>query len=336
MALSFPKAKENDRERQNVASTVSAPVSRVSDAVFPINDGKAVSLKQAQLESELYVKSSYVKQEQSHAFSQMTAKDYLDKFAPKKDITPKKEEYVRSPEKPEAERAAVIREPRKEVEIPAAEPCVNKPEERVEVSAQAEEPKFQKLSYKIIGELFNSYVLVETGDKALLIDKHAAHERILFEQLKAGMKNQVISSQMLMLPIEIMMTSDEISTLCEYKSDIESVGFEFSTGKYTLNVTSIPEGIKTEAVSDMLTVMADRLKNSTGSAKLTKDIVFEKALYQAACKAAIKAGREYADEHIKWIVDKLMEIPDITVCPHGRPVAVELTKKYLDNQFERI
>ena len=85
----------------------------------------------------------------------------------------------------------------------------------------------------------------------------------------------------------------------------------------------------------MLTVMAERIKNNTGSAKLTRDIIFEKALYQASCKAAVKAGREYPAEYVQWIIDKLMELPDITVCPHGRPVAMELTKKNLDYQFER-
>ena len=142
-------------------------------------------------------------------------------------------------------------------------------------------------------------------------------------------------SQLLMLPIEVMMTSDEIQTLAQYKNEIESVGFEISTGRYTVSVTAIPEGISSDAVPDMLTVIAERIKSNTGSAKLTRDIIFEKALYQASCKAAVKAGREYPAEYVEWIVGKLMELPDITVCPHGRPVAMELTKKNLDYQFER-
>ena len=192
------------------------------------------------------------------------------------------------------------------------------------------------LSYRVIGEAFNSYIIVEKGDKMLLIDKHAAHERIIFEKLKAAMHAQKSAiSQMLMFPIEIMMTSDEIQSIKEYKAEIEKMGFEFTAGKYTVNVTAIPDGIRTEAVNEMFEVMADRIKNNTGSAKLTRDLIFEKALYQASCKAAIKAGREYADEHRDYIVAKLMEIPDITVCPHGRPVAMELSKRNLDTQFER-
>ena len=193
----------------------------------------------------------------------------------------------------------------------------------------------ESLHYRIVGEVFNSYVIVERGSEMLLIDKHAAHERIIFEQLKAGLKDAKINSQMLMLPIEIMMTSDEIQAMCDYRAEVEAVGFEFSVGKYAISVTAIPEGIDSEGIVDMLLVMAERIRSGTGSAGLTKDIVFEKALYQASCKAAIKAGREYSKEQIKRIVDKLMELPDITVCPHGRPVAMILDKKNLDRQFER-
>ena len=120
-----------------------------------------------------------------------------------------------------------------------------------------------------------------------------------------------------------------------YREDIEAIGFEVQTGKNAVSILAIPEGIDASAAPDMLTVIAERIKESTGSARLTRDIIFEKALYQASCKAAIKAGREYAPEHIKWIVDKLMQFEDITFCPHGRPVAMELSHKQLDKQFER-
>ena len=157
----------------------------------------------------------------------------------------------------------------------------------------------------------------------------------MFEQLKAGLQQAGNTSQLLMLPLEIMLTSEEIQTLSQFQNELEAIGFAFTTGRYTVTVTAIPEGIETDAVGDMLAVMAERIQNNTGSAKLTRDIVFEKALYQAACKAAIKAGRVYPPEYTKWLVDRLMELPDVTVCPHGRPVAMELSKQRLDHQFER-
>lgn len=195
--------------------------------------------------------------------------------------------------------------------------------------------EYRKPDYRIVGEVFHSYVIVETGDKMLLIDKHAAHERILFEQLKAGLQNVEVVSQLLMLPVDVMMTSAEVEALKEYGDELEKIGFSLRYARNTVSADAIPEGVESSAVADMLGSMAGRILNATGNVKLTRDIIFEKALYQAACKAAIKAGRAYADEHIQWIVDKLMTIPDITFCPHGRPVALELTHHMLDKQFDR-
>ena len=205
----------------------------------------------------------------------------------------------------------------------------------VDVRKIPKSPTPSKIDYRIAGEVFNSYVLVEVGEKMLIIDKHAAHERIIFEQLKQNMYAEDVSSQLLLLPIEIMLMTDEISVIEEYRGEIESVGFEFSTSRNTVLVNAIPMGITQDAVSDMFAVIADRIKNGTGNVDITRNIVFEKALYQASCKAAIKAGREYAKGHIEWLVDKLMALPDITVCPHGRPVAMEMSKKNMDRQFER-
>ncbi len=196
-------------------------------------------------------------------------------------------------------------------------------------------PTAEKGTYRLVGQVFNAYLIVEIGERMLLIDQHAAHERILFEQLKANMRAKEAASQLLMLPIEVMMTSGEVQTLGDYRAELEAVGFSFSTGRFTVTVDAIPVGLESEAVAQMLPVIAERLQSATGNASLTRDIVFEKALYQGACKAAIKAGRVYAPEHLSWVVDKLMEIPDITYCPHGRPVAMEMSKKNLDRQFER-
>ncbi len=197
------------------------------------------------------------------------------------------------------------------------------------------EPEVVAPEHRVVGELFNCYVVVELADKFLLVDKHAAHERINFEKLKAGMKKNERPSQLLMIPIDIMLTSDEVHTVSEYRSEIESLGFEFSTARNTVSVTAVPGGVDVGDVGDMITTMADRLKNGTGNAGLTRDILFEKALYQAACKASIKGGREYPPEYVEWLIAEMMKLPDITVCPHGRPVAMEISRKNLERQFGR-
>ena len=216
-----------------------------------------------------------------------------------------------------------------ESEIPTEVKAANEDrieEERVESIAPV---------WRFVGEVFNSYLICEVDDKLLLIDKHAAHERIIFEQLKANMYKQETISQLLMVPIEVMLMSDEIVCLEQYRRELESIGFGFTSARNTAFVSEIPVGIDGGDVPAMFAAFADRLKNGTGNIQITRNIIFEKALYQASCKAAIKAGREYAKEHHEWIIKKLMEIPDITVCPHGRPVAMELSHKNIDRQFER-
>ena len=327
---------------------------KVSQSEIPIEDRRGESLKARQIGTELFTKPSSPEPKKSEPpkaepkpkpaekFAQMSAEEYVRQYVrageDKKleQIAKKQEEKIT-----EAPQKAEIQKPKAETAIPTPilQTAVEIKEEQATPSIPdipTEPPQqAETLEYRIVGEVFNAYVVVERGESMLLIDKHAAHERIIFEELKAAMRSSTPTSQMLMLPIEVMMTSDEIQTLGTYREEIEAVGFEFTEGRYSVSVLAIPEGVSTDAVADMLVVMAERIKSGTGTAGLTRDIVFEKALYQASCKAAIKAGREYVGEHIKWIVDKLMALPDITVCPHGRPVAMELTKKNLDRQFER-
>ena len=324
---------------------------KLSDSQTPITDKKEESVKKRQIGAELYTEQT-VKRPMNNTFQHMTADSYVNKFV--RDIEksasgeidtkiPKRETIPVETKKSDIAEKTVEKTIHNAVDetvstsVAPVEAKEVKTEEIPPVGTSGDVHKKidRTLKYRIIGEVFNSYVIVEQGEKLLIIDKHAAHERILFEQLKAGMYRNKPVSQLLMLPIEVMMTSDEIHTLSEYRQEIEAVGFEFSNGKYTVNVTAIPEGIEVGDVADMLMVMADRIKTNTGSAKLTRDIIFEKALYQASCKAAIKAGRTYPEGHVAWLVANLMELPDITVCPHGRPVAMELSKKNLDGQFER-
>ncbi len=189
--------------------------------------------------------------------------------------------------------------------------------------------------YRMVGEVFHSYIIVEQGDRMLLIDKHAAHERIIFEDLKARMKDKAVESQLLMLPIEIMLMSEEVGLLDAYRPELEAVGFTYTCLRNTVCVDSIPGGIEPAAVPDMIAAIAEQLRSGVDGARLARDIFFERALYQASCKAAIKAGRNYPVENLQWLVDQLMAIPDITFCPHGRPVAMEMRKRNIDHQFER-
>ena len=336
----------------------SAFAPKVSEANAPIRDGKMESLASRQLSYDLENRT------QPQPQARMTAEEYRNLYSNNKQSTPAASNSALStlhsalsnaPEVVKNDtRVPTVEEPKP---IPTPAPLPQKAEEKAEkIVEEKTEKKTEDQTnsalctphsalpegshsalpyYRIVGEVFNSYVIVETEGKMLIIDKHAAHERILFEQLKKGLAEVEVVSQMLMLPIDVMMTSGEVEALKQYNSELEKIGFSLRYARNTVSVDAIPEEVDIAAVPDMLGSMAGRILDNTGSVKLTRDIIFEKALYQAACKAAIKAGRSYADEHVKWIVDKLMTIPDITFCPHGRPVALEMSHHTLDKQFDR-
>ncbi len=190
--------------------------------------------------------------------------------------------------------------------------------------------------YRIIGEAFFSYVFVEIGERVLIIDKHAAHERIIFEELKENLQNRKCVAQILLVPIDVVMSGAEIGAISEYVSEIKSTGFEFKIYGNTVSITEIPSQIGEDSVVMLFETMAGRLADGTGSVGVSRDIVYERALFQASCKAAVKIGHIHDSEHIKWIVERVIALDIIKYCPHGRPVAFELTKHDFERQFKRV
>ncbi len=199
--------------------------------------------------------------------------------------------------------------------------------------ANADSPK----PYRILGTAFHAYVFVVTEDAVLIIDKHAAHERILFEDMKRIMSEQAGTMQLLLLPLELPLSREEIAAAIEYREEIASAGFAFEVSEENalLYCTQIPSLISAERAADLLVAMIGALANGTGSVDVTRKIFFEEALYQASCKAAIKAGRIDRDEDIAWVVERLFESPDILYCPHGRPVALVMKKNRIEHYFKR-
>ena len=191
--------------------------------------------------------------------------------------------------------------------------------------------------YKIIGEAFNCYIMVEYDGALLVIDKHAAHERVIFEELKKQTeKDGSVASQSLLLPITVILSPDEISAVTDYRAEMNSVGFGYTVQNGYADITAIPSSISSGEAEDLFVKMADELAEGKGNPEITEKIRREKTLYQIACKAAIKGGRIYDSSVADWLVSKLLSLPDIIVCPHGRPIAYKLTKNELDRQFDRI
>ena len=191
--------------------------------------------------------------------------------------------------------------------------------------------------YKFVGEVFNCYLLVEYDGAMLVIDKHAAHERIIFEDLKRiTERDGKVASQALLLPITVILSPDEISAAEEAREEITSLGFEFELLDGHANLTAIPSSIGSMEAEGLFIKMVDDIIDGKGNPAITEKIRREQALYQIACKAAIKGGRVYDRSVHEWIIGKVLELSDVIVCPHGRPIAYRLTKTELDRQFERI
>ena len=189
--------------------------------------------------------------------------------------------------------------------------------------------------YRMVGEVFQCYVIVEMGNTMYLIDKHAAHERILFEEFKKTARENVSVSQMLLMPITVTLSSEEVTAAAEFEEEIFASGYAFQCSGREAELYQIPAFLDSGAAKDAFCEAVSRLADQTGTAELAREQRFERALFQASCKAAIKAGRSYDDAHLRWICDRVLSDPAIRYCPHGRPVCYEITKSMIENRFGR-
>ena len=233
-------------------------------------------------------------------------------------IAPPQPEPVVAPVKPaakaEPEPAAIPKEP-----IPT-------PAEPEQLALDLPEQTF-----RLIGEAFDSYLIAEQGESVLFIDKHAAHERILFEKLKA--EEHPIVSQELMAPVSAELTREEAATVLENTEILGKCGFEVADfGDGDVLIRQIPCDVdEKDAVSLLQELAADLLAGKT----LAPETLRDNLLHTIACKAAIKAGWHTEGAEAAHLVAEILSRTDIKYCPHGRPVCIELTKSQLERQFKR-
>ncbi len=192
-------------------------------------------------------------------------------------------------------------------------------------------PMPKEAPWRMVGELYKSYILVEQGDEAFLIDKHAAHERILFEKFRA--REQQIDSQSLLTPAPVRLRADAAAQLLAKQELLEQLGFEIEEfGENTLLVRRIPMDLGEGEIADALLEMADDLLSGRGA---DTDTVRDELLHTMACKAAIKAGWLSDEQELLALVKEVMGREELKYCPHGRPICVTLSKKMLEREFKR-
>ncbi len=185
--------------------------------------------------------------------------------------------------------------------------------------------------WRMVGELYNSYIIVQQGDNAFLIDKHAAHERILFEKLKANQEN--ISSQALLTPIPVRLSPEAAGELLANKEMLDELGFEIDEfGENTVLLRQIPMDLSPDHAAEALEEMAAGLLSGR---REKKDTIRDEILHTVACKAAIKAGWKNDEAELLAVAKQVMAREDLKYCPHGRPICITLSKKQLEKQFKR-
>ena len=185
--------------------------------------------------------------------------------------------------------------------------------------------------YRVVGEVLDTYIILEQGDAVLFMDKHAAHERILFEKLKQD--DSPIMAQVLLVPLTANLTQEEAAVILDNRVLLERYGYEVEDfGGGTVLVRQIPAELdESQAESALEQLAADLMDGTSSDPKSLRDAM----LHTIACKAAIKAGWHTEPKERDALVRQVMERDDIKYCPHGRPVITTLTKKQLEKQFKR-
>ncbi len=252
---------------------------------------------------------------------------------PDRPVSPRPEPERTTPKRA-GEGAPAPMGPRVPEPVPASVPepkLVFAPQAAPRPSPPAPEPVSEpEEPWTVRGELFHTYVLVEQGDKVLLIDKHAAHERANFDRLKAEEHRPMV--QELLTPVTLSLAPEDREVLLEQTGLLARFGFDVEEfGSSALAVRCVPDHLDVQDVEPTLAELARRLR-VTGTAD--PEGARDELLHTMACKAAVKGGWHSEREELEAVAGLVMS-GTVKYCPHGRPVAIEMTKKQLEKQFKR-
>ena len=273
-------------------------------------------------------------------FKTMPASEFKAKVA-----APKSEPVVQRDEKEPDLIAAFRNKKKQETEMPKAEaaPAVKVEASEVNIQPEAkseptvkiiEEPKEkQPKPLRLLGEAFKTYIICEYDNRVCLIDKHAAHERIIFNRMKEEARSKK-ASQVLLKPVTVTLSKNEYSTVIDNLSVFSEAGYlveDFGSG--TVIVRECPMAVSGDDIEDTVIEIATYLTENRTDVEAEK---IDRILHTSACKAAIKAGYKNSTAEMKVLAEQVLYTNEIRYCPHGRPVLIEISKYELEKQFGRI
>lgn len=196
----------------------------------------------------------------------------------------------------------------------------------MQTKAVEEEPEI-----RILGQLFGTYIVAEYGDSMIMADQHAAHERLIYEELVSGKGNP--ASQVLLMPETLVLTGAEFGIYSDNADFFAEAGFEIEEfGHNTVRISMIPVSLDLSDAASSVTEMISVL----GAGREKISALRDKALYTVACKAALKAGQKLSESEQKELIKNVLALSGQATCPHGRPVILKLTKHQIEKQFKRI
>ena len=194
--------------------------------------------------------------------------------------------------------------------------------------------EFKKPTYKFIGIVFKTYIILEIGNEMYILDQHAAHERIMYEKVKKNYYSETNKdSQMLLLPDIITLTHKEMDIAKDNMKMFEQAGFSLEEfGENTIKLTGVPTVCIDLDTKELFLETLDEINTVARTAKQEKE---EKFIATVACKAAVKANMALTKEEVGSLMDKLLQLPNPFTCPHGRPTVIKMTKYDIERKFAR-
>lgn len=191
-----------------------------------------------------------------------------------------------------------------------------------------------RAEYHILGQLFDTYWLIQYRDQLLIMDQHAAHEKVLYERTMRSLREKESLSQQVQPPVILTLNAREIEVVTEYRKDFERVGFQiepFDGREYAVYV--VPANLFGIARADLLTEMIDSLADETGHTQMT---LVEDKIAGMSCKAAVKGNNRLSQREAEELIDELLQLDNPYQCPHGRPTIITMTRYELEKKFQRV
>ena len=214
---------------------------------------------------------------------------------------------------------------------------VRSTDEKVDFSentAKENEPIRANVSFRVVGQIFSTYIIVEKNGEMIIIDQHAAHERLYFEEFLKDLKEGKTYSQMMLVPMTVDLSPIEFATFSQNKDFFTKIGFDIDEfGNNVVIIRSVPETLIDINLKDLLTELIENVSKTNGKTHTDTELA---ALHTMACKRALKGNQTLTMAEMEELVKRVEGLDAINTCPHGRPIEIKMTKKELEKNFKRI